>query len=296
MSLIQVEVAPERYPNQPLFHLDILWIQVIGNLCNLTCTHCFVSAGPENHTHPRLSREEVRRHLADAARLGAREVYFTGGEPFLHPELIEILGDSLEQAPCTVLTNGTLFTRTRVEALRRLTDRARYSLELRVSLDGSRALEHDAIRGPGTFARTLEGLRQCSRAGLLAIVTVIQPENENPLETRERYDAMLRGEGIERPRFKLIPMFRLGRAGDARPDGAHSASLADLPPEAFDPSRLQCGGCRAVTGNGVYVCPLLVEEPEARMGAALEDSLGPYRLKHGACVTCYATGMTCGNG
>jgi hypothetical protein len=50
-----------------------------------------------------------------------------------------------------------------------------------------------------------------------------------------------------------------------------------------------------VTSRGVFVCPLLVDEPAARMGRTLGEGLGPFRLAHGACFTCYVTGMTCGN-
>ena len=56
-------------------------------------------------------------------------------------------------------------------------------------------------------------------------------------------------------------------------------------------------GCRrAVTARGVYVCPLLVDEPDGRMGDTLAAALGPFELRHGACYTCYVTGMTCANG
>ncbi|HYM82240.1 MAG TPA: radical SAM protein, partial [Candidatus Limnocylindria bacterium] len=74
-----------RYPEQPLLHLDALWIQVAGTLCNLECTHCFVSSGPGNDRHSIMSRADVRGRVAEALGLGVKEFYFTGGEPFLHP-------------------------------------------------------------------------------------------------------------------------------------------------------------------------------------------------------------------
>jgi len=282
-------------PLQPLLHLDSLWIQVAGTLCNLRCTHCFVSAGPGQDRHELMARAEVRAHVADGLALGVKEFYFTGGEPFLHPEMIEILADTLPQGPCTVLTNGTLLTERRLEELRRLGDAARFSLEIRVSLDGHRAEDHDRFRGPGTFARTLEGLLALERHGLLPIVTATQNTDEDPLELRERYVRMLREAGLRRPRLKLLPLFRLGREA-ARSRGYEPVeSLADLPEESFDPARLQCSSCRAVTSHGVFVCPLLVDEPAARMGRVLGEALGRFRLAHGACFTCYVTGMTCGN-
>lgn len=283
-------------PDQALEHLDALWIQVAGTLCNLACTHCLVSAGPGDDHHAFLSREAVRRHVRDGLELGVREVYFTGGEPFLHPRMLDILEDTLAHAPCTVLTNGTLFTRSRLRALRRLADASRYSLEIRVSLDGHTAETHDSVRGPGSFARALEGLRRLETFRLLPIVTATQREGEDPLALGLSYAAMLRAAGLSRPRLKLLPMMRLGREAERRRGDRPEETLEGLPQQSLVGHPLQCASCRAVTSRGVFVCPLLVDEPAARLGRRLAESLAPFRLAHGACHTCYVTGMTCANG
>ena len=160
------------FPAQPLEHLDALWIQVAGTLCNIACTHCFVTSGPGETRHPLMTRDEVRRRVAEGVALGVREFYFTGGEPFMHPEMLEILADTLPHGPATVLTNGLLLTDARVDGLTRLARASRYSLEVRVSLDGADAAAHEAFRGTGTFDRTLDAVRRLERAGLLPIVTV----------------------------------------------------------------------------------------------------------------------------
>jgi len=243
-----------------------------------------------------MSRAEVASRVAEALAMGVREIYLTGGEPFLHADIDDIVADTLAHAPVTVLTNGTLFTTRRIERLASLARAARYSLELRVSLDGPDARTHDAFRGAGSFDRALAGLRALAAAGLLPIVTATETPGGDPLALRGRYLAMLRAAGIDPPRLKLLPMFALGREA-ARAGGAHGhGSLELLAEGAFDPLRLQCGGCRAVTSQGVFVCPLLVDEPGGRMGATLEEAARPYALRHAACATCWATGMTCANG
>jgi uncharacterized Fe-S cluster-containing radical SAM superfamily protein len=282
------------WPVQPLLHLDTLWIQVAGTLCNLECVHCFVPSGPGIDRHALMPRPEVRRLLNEGLALGVREIYFTGGEPFIHPEILAILGDTLDLAPTTVLTNGTLFTTRTVTMLRELNDHARYALEIRVSLDGATAEAHDRVRGAGSFARAMDGLSRLAAAGLLPIVTVTDPGDDSDA-LRERYLALLRGAGLARPRLKVLPLFRLGREAE-RHGGYHAAETLAGIGDAFDPTRLQCGSCRAVTSRGVFVCPLLVDEPAARMGDRLEQALGPYTLRHGACLTCHVTGMTCANG
>src|SRR5262245_17075314 len=136
VSLAQAGNPPVgRHPAQPWRHLDALWIQVAGTRCNLTCTHCFVSCGPAETRHDLLSRDQVRARVAEALPLGVKEFYFTGGEPFLHPEMLAILADTLTHGPCTVLTNGTLFTARGNEELARLSAASRYALEIRISLD-----------------------------------------------------------------------------------------------------------------------------------------------------------------
>jgi len=277
-------------PRQPLVHLDTLWLQIAGTVCNLRCTHCFVSAGPGDDRHAFMSREQVRSHLEDALRLGVNDVYLTGGEPFLHPELFPIMADVLAETPCTVLTNGTLLTSDRLRELRRMSDASPRSLEIRVSLDGESAEAHDRVRGHGTFAIALRGLRGLEAHGVLPIVTATIPAGDDEDATRERYESMLRSAGIVRPRIKLLPTFRLGRASAA---GIHDErlTLSDT-----DTTRLPCASCRAVSSQGVFVCPLLVDEPTGRMGDRLAQALGPFPLAHSACVTCYATGSTCSNG
>src|SRR5262245_29072436 len=101
-------------PGEPahieLQRLSVLWFQVTGFLCNLECTHCLVDASPRNTSMLFLDRATVQAYLREAESMGVKEVYFTGGEPFLHPEMPILLGEALAVAPTTVLTNGTLIT------------------------------------------------------------------------------------------------------------------------------------------------------------------------------------------
>jgi len=294
---LQIE-APQTpdYPRQSLDHLDALWVQIGGTLCNLTCSHCFVSSSPTNLNHPMMSRDQVAARVVEALAFGVKEVYFTGGEPFLHPQLLDVLEDTLPHMPCTVLTNGTLFSSARLEALGRLTREARHSLEIRVSLDGDRAEIHDAFRGAGSFARVIDGLIRCEAHGLLPIVTVTRASVDDEATLHDRVLTMLRAVPLARPRIKLLPMFRLGREAQRSGPPGPGDSLAGLPQELIASARLQCAGCRAVTSRGIHVCPLLVDEPGGLIADRLDQALGAFELRHAACSTCFATGMTCANG
>jgi len=158
-------------PMVRLSHLDQLWFQVAGTLCNLTCRHCFISCSPKNDTFGYLPFDTVRRCLAESVALGVKEYYFTGGEPFLHREMTSILIETLRYGPATVLTNGTVFKDEWLEALARAEAQGLYSLEFRVSIDGFSPESNDPIRGAGTFERAMRGVRQLVRHGFLPIIT-----------------------------------------------------------------------------------------------------------------------------
>jgi MoaA/NifB/PqqE/SkfB family radical SAM enzyme len=241
-----------------------------------------------------MGRDEVLEHLADAARLGVREYYFTGGEPFLNPAMETILESTLRQGPATVLTNGLLLDPARCARLRALSDGSPYSLDLRVSLDGWDAASNDPIRGEGTFERIIAGIRNLRAAGLNPVITVTEVHEESASAAgKERFFALLRALGIAQPRLKVLTLFKIGN--EAERGGAYESwqrlRSEDAPADGFD--HLQCSACRMVTGQGVWVCPILVNEPSAKMGERLADALDGFPLAHSACWTCHAYGVTC---
>ncbi|HKA37893.1 MAG TPA: radical SAM protein, partial [Thermoanaerobaculia bacterium] len=274
--------------------LDTLWFQVAGTLCNLKCTHCFISCSPTNHSHGMLTLDQVRERLAEAAKLGVREYYFTGGEPFLNPEMMPILAATLAQGPASVLTNGLPLTPERCRRLKELSDASEYSLEIRVSIDGYTADANDPIRGPGTFRKILDGIRNLSEAGLNPVVTVTEACSEAAGEEgRARFLGWMRAIGLARPRLKILSLFRIG-AEESRLRAYESWETLRGRSLTFEEAeRLQCSSCRMVTSKGVYVCPILIEEPAARMGETLEETLRPFELAHASCFTCHEYGVTC---
>ena len=281
-------------PRIALRSLDTLWFQVGGTVCNLACTHCFVSCSPTNHTHEMMTLSEVRRSLAEAAELGVREYYFTGGEPFLNPEMEAILEETLKLGPANVLTNGLLLDPARSARLKALEEGSDYSLDLRISLDGYDAATNDPIRGEGTFERILEGVKNLVEAGLNPVITVTEACQEAATDAgKERFFTLLREMGIERPRLKVLPVFRIG--AEAERTGAYESwqrlREGEVAEGGWD--HLQCSACRMVTDQGVWVCPILVNEPSAKMGETLADTLGEFPLEHPACWTCHVYGVSC---
>ena len=274
----------------PLRRLTALWIQVTGTWCNLQCTHCINASGPVDPWLAPMAATDVERHVDEAARLGAREVYFTGGEPFLHPQILDLLAYALARLPTTVLTNGTLIGERVADRLAELAAGARYSLEVRVSLDDPDRAANDRVRGRGAFDRALGAIVRLHRRGLPAILTATDLGTSGH-DLYGRLRAVLGEAGVTRPRIKLLPLFPVGReANDAPPPDATEI-------EGFDLGRLQCADSRAVTADGIYACPILAGLAEARLPAReLADARDDVPLAHAACRVCVETGASCRNG
>lgn len=129
--------------------------------CNLHCGHCYADSHDRDYPGE-LSTEEGRRLLAELAEFGVPTVLFSGGEPLLRPDLLELAGHARELGLRTVLsTNGTRIGPSEAADMAG----AGFSY-VGVSLDGIGAL-HDKMRGSrGSFEAALGGIRAAREAGL----------------------------------------------------------------------------------------------------------------------------------
>jgi sulfatase maturation enzyme AslB (radical SAM superfamily) len=285
------------HPRVRLQRLDSLWFQITGTLCNLTCTHCFISCSPGNRSFGFLDYDVVIRALNESRSLGVKEYYFTGGEPFMHPRLLDILQETLKIGPATVLTNGTLLRDSTIQRLVELRDGTIYSLELRVSIDGYDAANNDPIRGYGTFDRAMDGVRRLVAAGFLPIITMAQTwDNAEATNVYQRMRDALLAIGYTRPRVKLLPSLKLGaeiaRSRGYRDDERVTSEMM----REFDTGQLICATSRIVTDRGVHVCPILIEQPDSVLGQTLSEARNAdYELRHQACYTCWLNGAICSN-
>ena len=289
-------MASQPLPWVSIPHLDDLWFQVGGTLCNLTCQHCFISCSPKNRSFRFLSWMEVKRRLEESVALGVKEYYFTGGEPFLNPEMTEILCESLNYGPATVLTNGTVLKDAWLQRLRAAEEASLYSLEFRVSIDGFSPETNDPIRGIGTFERAMEGVEKLVEHGFLPIITAARTW---PMEIEYvvvgQFVEVLKKRGYERPRLKILPTLQIG-AEEQRTHGYRDDErVTPAMLEDYDESQLVCQHSRIVTDRGIQVCPILIESPDSLLGKTLEESMRPFAIQHGACWTCYQFGSICSN-
>lgn len=281
-------------PRLPFQSLDTLWLQVAGTLCNLACTHCFITCGPKNDTHRFMPVEQVRSAVQKAVQQGVKDFYFTGGEPFLHPDIEDLIDIALAEGPLTVLTNGILITGRRAEWIAERFRRSPYSLDIRISLDGLTEEQNDEIRGKGTFQRILRGILNLHEVGIDPILTVTEVHTGmGDRENRTAFIEFLRRQGIHRPRVKFLSPFLIGREEERTRGYSKEERLyeGDLLEEEY--GTLQCANSRMVTSQGVFPCPILINDPSARVGDNLKDGLKDIQLDWSPCYTCHVMGVTC---
>ena len=288
------EVKKTDFPEVPLVKLDTLWLQVGGTLCNLQCTHCFISCSPQNHTHKMMNLEEVQHRLNESQNLGVKDYYITGGEVFMNPEIFEILASILKYGPLDVLTNGTLITSEKAARLREIQDSSSYNLQFRVSMESFEEKLNDYTRGENSFSKAKEGIRNLASFGFSPILTATRNWDEaKDTEMEGGFQNFLRSLNISNPRIKILPGFLLGQLAKNTRNYFDDEHVTEKCFENFDIKNLQCSTSRMATKTGVYVCPILVDNDNARMGDTIGETLRPFPLAHSACYTCRITGMTC---
>ena len=284
----------KNIPQVPLKELETLWLQVGGTLCNLECTHCFISCGPKNHTIPMMTLTQVKERLRESCKLRVKDYYITGGEVFINPEIFEILETILSYGPLDVLTNGTQITSDKAKRLRAIQNTSKNPLRFRISMEHFEESKNDQIRGRSSYRKAKEGIVNLAKVGFSPILSVTRtwkPERDSEMEAQ--FIEFLKINGVPQPQIKIIPGFLLGKLANNKRNYTKEEFVTGKCFENFDITQLQCASSRMATGSGVYVCPILVDNPAAKMGNTISETMRPFPLTHSACYTCRVTGMTC---
>ncbi len=199
-----------------------VWLYANYN-CNLTCNYCLTESSPQS-ARRELAGEQMVAVATEAKDLGFTGIGVTGGEPFLRPDLPEILLQLSDILPVVVLTNATLFNEARRERLRPL---AGAPIQMQVSLDRPDPIVNDEMRGPGNFAKVVEAIPKLVDMGIhVRIATTAEYIGE---EDRLRLCELHRRLGVSDDDHIMRPVVRRGRAIDF--DMGVEAGAPDLPAE-----------------------------------------------------------------
>jgi len=148
--------------------------------CNLKCKHCYSVAG--NKLNNELSFKEIKRVIDELKQLGAIRIFFTGGEPFIRPDILDILNYADKNGfAMYISTNGTLIDLQTINRLKLL----KHLRTFQISIDGLRKT-HDSIRGAkGTFDRainTIELAKKKLKNTKITIISTLMKENANEMD------------------------------------------------------------------------------------------------------------------
>ncbi|MDE8346803.1 MAG: metallophosphoesterase family protein [Acidocella sp.] len=228
---LEHDIVAAPAPAVALSVLEMLWINT-GTLCNIACEGCFMESSPTNDSLAYFTAPALADYLARAPAT-LRALGFTGGEPFMNPDIMAMIEAVLITGrEVLVLSNAMRPMQRHAEALSRLAARYRGRIGIRVSLDHYRAAQHDALRGPGSFKASLKGLHSLSAMSLRLTIAARTPWGESEAMMRAGFAALFASQaiGIDAQAPDTLLLFpEMDEAAPTPPVTA--ASLAALPPD-----------------------------------------------------------------
>ncbi|MEO1552745.1 MAG: radical SAM protein [Pseudomonadota bacterium] len=279
-----------------------LWFNT-GTLCNIECVNCYIESSPTNDRLVYLTVEDSRPYLDELAGAGETgiEIGFTGGEPFMAPEILDILRLVLERGHSVLMLTNAMqpMMRPRVKGgLIELKDTFGARLTMRVSMDHFSADLHDKERGPGSFALAMTGLRWLSENGFTLALAGRTIWGEEEEIARKGYAALIANENlaIDPDNPKQLVLFPEMRPDEDPPEITTACwGILDK-----DPRDMMCASQRMVVKRkgaqkaSVVACTLLPYDPQFELGESLQEARQSVALNHSYCASfCVLGGGSC---
>ena len=290
----------ERRAHVALKALETLWFNT-GTLCNLTCGHCYIESSPKNDRLVYLTAAEVAAYLDEigTSRLPTTLIGFTGGEPFMNPDLPAMLDDALSRGfDAMVLTNAMKPMAKCKPALLRLNDRFGDRLTIRVSIDHYGPAVHEEERGRRSWKPTVDGLRWLARNGFSLHVASRRLSGESEAEIRNGFARLFDELGVaidatDPVRLMVFP--EMDAAADVPEITEACWGILGKSPES-----VMCASARMVVKRkgalrpAVLACTLLPYDERFELGATLAAASGAVPLNHPHCAKfCVLGGGAC---
>ena len=285
--------------------LETLWFNT-GTLCNIACAHCYIESSPVNDALDYLRRDEVTAFLDEIrdAALPVAEIGFTGGEPFMNPDILEMLQASLVRGfRVLVLTNAMQPMRRPaiMQGLNRLRTAYGGMLSLRVSLDHYTKELHEKERGARSWDAALGGMKDLAVSGFSVKVAGRLCWDADEAAARAGYARLFAENG-----------FPVDAADPAQlvlfPEMDAKADVPEITTACWGilnkrPDDVMCASSRMVIKRKgaarpvVVACTLLPYDPRFEMGETLAAASAPVILNHPHCAKfCVLGGASCSAG
>lgn len=281
---------------------ETLWFNT-GTLCNIECLNCYIASSPSNDRLVYITLAEVEDYLdqLEDRAWNVREIGLTGGEPFMNPEIIDIIEAGLKRGyDLLVLTNAMrpMMRKTMRAGLERLNAEYGRKLTLRISVDHWSEKLHDEERGTGSFEKTLQGMRWLRDAGIQMTVAGRTVWGESDAASRKGYADLYAAENLD------IDATHPGQTV-LFPEMDETVDVPEITTACWgilnkSPDEVMCSSSRMVIKRkgaekpAVLACTLLPYSPEFEMGSSLEDAEGEVALNHPHCAKfCVLGGASC---
>ena len=279
-----------------------LWFNT-GTLCNIECVNCYIESSPTNERLVYLTLTDILPYLDELEAAGETgiEIGFTGGEPFMAPECLDMVRAALARGHrVLILTNAMQpMMRPRIKAgLMELLEEYGSALTLRVSLDHYTQTFHDEERGAGAFELTLRGLRWLAEDGFSITLAGRSLWEESDAQARAGFEDLIKQLGlpVDPSDPTQLVIFPEMKANDDPPE-ITTACWGIL---GKDPAELMCASQRMVVKRkghespAVVACTLLPYRSDFELGSTLSDSRGDVVLNHPFCASfCVLGGGSC---
>jgi len=275
--------------------LDELWFHT-GTACNLACPFCLEGSKPGDGRLDRIRLDDARPLIDEAVELGVGQFSFTGGEPFIVKDFVNILRYASALKPCLVLTNGTdavLKRRRHIETL----VGAPNPISFRVSIDYPDRDRHDAGRGAGNFDLAWQGMRMLRELGFRVSLARQMDKDEDAAAVDAAYRALFAEHGL--PRDTTIVSFPDFLTPGSHPLVPHVTERCMTTYQTAESRReFMCAFSKMVVKIGgrmrVYACTLVDDDPSYDLGGTLAESMQKrVMLHHHRCYSCFAYGSSC---
>lgn len=281
---------------------ETLWFNT-GTFCNIECASCYIESSPKNDRLVYLTAAEVTDYLDQLEDRGwsVTEIGFTGGEPFMNPDIIDMAEAALTRGyKVLILTNAMrpMMRKTMRAGLERLVASFPEALTLRISVDHWSAEYHDEERGKGAFEKTLAGMRWLRDAGIKMAVAGRTMWHEQESDARAGYAALYGREGFE------IDAMNPGETV-LFPEMDENVDVPEITTACWSilnksPRDVMCSSSRMVVKRKgaksptVLACTLLPYDPQFELGETLEQAERPVQLNHPHCAKfCVLGGASC---
>jgi MoaA/NifB/PqqE/SkfB family radical SAM enzyme len=283
-----------------LTHLRTLWFNT-GTLCNLTCVNCYIESSPTNDRLVYLSAAEVTAYLDEIKleELKVEEIAFTGGEPFMNPDIVPMIEMSLERGfDVLVLTNAMKPMHHKKAELLELKNRFGDKLSLRVSIDHHTQEAHEELRGSNSWAPMVEGLSWASMNGFNVAAAGRSRWGESEADARAAYAQLFADNDIDIDTTNPLALVMFPEMDEGLDVPEITVACWDL--LGVQPEAMMCATSRMIVKRKgadrpvVTPCTLLPYDTQFELGFGLAEAANSVKLNHPHCARfCVLGGGSC---